>query len=138
MNATVQEADSAARPRSRRALGLLKRAAMWLPVLALIILGWPVQLGGTTGYTIVAGHSMQPTYHAGDLLITRRKAHYRPGEIVVYRVPKGQPGTGYQVVHRLIGGSGAPGAPGWTTKGDNNPSADIWNPHDSDIRGPSY
>jgi signal peptidase len=95
-------------------------------------LAWPQHYGGDTGYTIVSGHSMNPRYHTGDLLITRGHSSYHVGQIVVYQVPKEQPGAGFFVVHRLIGGDNAHG---WTTKGDNNPSEDIWHPHDLDIQG---
>jgi len=100
---------------------------------ALLVL--PIQLGGATGYTIVYGHSMNPLYSTGDLVITRARDTYAVGQIVVYAVPKGEPGEGHSVVHRLVGGSGEPGGPGWTTRGDNNKSVDIWAPHNSDIRG---
>ena len=113
----------------------LSSAALWLALILAGYLAWPTQLGGTTGYTIVAGHSMDPTFHTGDLLITRREDHYRIGQVVVYRIPAGDPAAGYDVVHRIVGGSGAVDAAGWTTQGDNNPSPDIWTPHDRDIQG---
>ncbi|MGS0684465.1 signal peptidase I [Nakamurella sp. GG22] len=109
--------------------------ALWAVMLAVAVLAWPVLFGGLTGYTIVSGRSMEPAYHGGDLLITRSQQRYQVGQIVVYTVPAGEPGAGYKVVHRLIGGSGAPNAAGWTTKGDNNSSEDPWTPHDSDIQG---
>ena len=107
----------------------------WVLLVAGMALAWPIQLGGLTGYTVVAGNSMNPTYHTGDLLITRPQDHYHRGQIVVYSVPAGAPGAGYRVVHRLVGGAGAAGGPGWVTRGDNNPSVDIWNPHDADVNG---
>jgi len=113
----------------------LSWAGSWVLLVAAMVLAWPIQLGGLTGYTIVAGNSMNPTYHTGDLLITRPQDHYHRGQIVVYSVPMGAPGAGYRVVHRLVGGAGLGGGPGWVTKGDNNPSVDIWNPHDSDVNG---
>ncbi len=109
--------------------------ALWVILLGGVLTCWPVQFGGPTGYTIVSGHSMEPVYHPGDLLITRSQQHYQPGQIVVYTIPAGAPGAGFHVVHRLIAGSGMPGETGWVTKGDNNPSDDIWTPHDGDIEG---
>jgi signal peptidase I len=126
------------RHRGRSVAGRLRQlnwVGSWVLLVAAMALAWPIQLGGLTGYTIVAGSSMNPTYHTGDLLITRPQDHYRPGQIVVYKVPMGAPGAGYRVVHRLVGGAGLEGGPGWVTKGDNNPSVDIWNPHDNDVHG---
>src|SRR5512144_595999 len=34
-------------------------------VLAVVVLAWPRPFGGATGYTIVAGHSMEPTLRQG-------------------------------------------------------------------------
>ena len=110
----------------------LRPWAMWCALVIAGFVAWPMQLGGHTGYTVVSGHSMNPRYHTGDLLITRRHGSYHLNEIVVYRVPRGQPGAGLFVVHRLVGGDNRHG---WTTKGDNNPSEDIWRPHDADIQG---
>lgn len=128
-----------------RARGLLARAASWwarslrwaywsLWVLLAVVafVGWPTQLGGDTGYTVVSGHSMEPTYHTGDLVITRRQATYEVGDVVVYRVPQGEPGAGMFVVHRITGGDATSG---FTIQGDNNPSEDIWTPQLRDING---
>jgi signal peptidase len=86
--------------------------ALWVTLLGGVLTAWPVQFGGPTGYTIVSGHSMEPVYHPGDLLITRSQQHYQPGQIVVYTIPAGAPAAGFHVVHRLIAGSGMPGETG--------------------------
>lgn len=78
---------------------------------------------------------MNPLYQTGDLVLTRSQERYRHGQIVVYQVRAGAPGAGHHIVHRLVSGSGTAGGPGWATKGDNNPSDDIWTPHDTDIKG---
>ena len=117
------------RPRRRRRLWSW---AGWCLLIAAGVLAWPRQLGGDTGYTIVSGHSMNPGYHTGDLLITRRQDTYHRGQIVVYEVPRGEPAAGFFVVHRIVGGDPVSG---WTTKGDNNPSEDLWHPHAADIQG---
>jgi signal peptidase I len=104
-------------------------------VLAAVVaaaLGWPASLGGKTSYSIVSGHSMNPTYHTGDLVVLRAQRTYRVGQIVVYRVPAGEPASGQYVVHRIVGGSNVTG---FVTRGDNNSSVDIWTPHNIDIQG---
>ena len=54
------------------------------------------------------------------------------GDIIVYRIPKGEPGAGKQVIHRVVGGDAVSG---YTTKGDNRESADIWHPQGRDVVG---
>jgi signal peptidase len=116
----------------------LRRIGRWLGgialvlVIAVIALGWPASLGGRTSYSIVSGHSMNPTYHTGDLVVVQRARTYHVGDIVVYRVPAGEPASGQCVVHRIVGGSNVTG---YVTKGDNNPSVDIWVPRNADIQG---
>lgn len=119
----------------RRSLRWIRR---WVPRAALVlvaliaVLGWPKSVGGQTSYSIVSGHSMNPTYHTGDLVILRAQSTYRVGQIVVYKIPAGEPAAGMFVVHRIIGGGNVTG---FVTKGDNNPSVDIWTPHNIDIQG---
>ena len=96
------------------------------------VLGWPKSMGGRTSYSIVSGHSMNPTYHTGDLVVLQPEKTYRVGQIVVYRIPAGDPAAGLFVVHRIVGGGNVTG---YVTKGDNNPSVDIWTPHNIDIQG---
>lgn len=107
---------------------------------AVLLVAWflllrPVSLGGPAGYEIVSGHSMEPLLHTGDLVVTQSQAVYGVGDLVVFRVPNGQPGAGSSVVHRIIGGDGSGG---FTTKGDNNPGADPWHPRASDVIGRSW
>ena len=47
---------------------------------------WPTSLGGCTTLTIVSGHSMEPTYYTGDLVVSRC-GDYQVGDIVVYNPP---------------------------------------------------
>jgi signal peptidase I len=86
----------------------------------------PEFLGGPAGYVIVQGVSMEPTLYTGDLVVTRREAEYRPGEVVAYRVAEGI------VIHRIVGGSPETG---FLTRGDNKPDPDPWRPRPDDIIG---
>ena len=63
---------------------------------------WPVSLGGAANFVVVRGHSMEGTYHQGDLLYARNDQSFAPGDVAVYRIPKGIPGAGALVVHRII------------------------------------
>jgi signal peptidase I len=57
-------------------------------VLAVGGLGWyffaPSQIGGSTGYVITHGISMEPLIHTGDLVLVRPADHYRVGQVVAY------------------------------------------------------
>lgn len=105
---------------------------MWLAFAVFVFFAWPANLGGSTGYAIVSGTSMEPTMRTGDLVITRKKSSYDVGDVVVYRVPKGDPGEGKQVIHRIVE---ADTGDGYVLLGDNRTSVDFWRPHDSDIVG---
>lgn len=111
------------------------RTVQWMLLAALIPLAflfWPQTLGGKASYVKVDGHSMDPTYHFGDLAIVRKQSSYNIGDPVAYRIPKGEFGAGAMVIHRLIGGDGVNG---FTTKGDNRTIADEWHPRNSDVVG---
>ncbi|MGZ4675921.1 MAG: S24/S26 family peptidase [Acidimicrobiia bacterium] len=62
---------------------------------------WPARLGGAAVYVVVRGHSMEPTYHMGDLLYARTGGAFRPGDVAIYRIPRHHPGAGIMVVHRI-------------------------------------
>ena len=93
---------------------------------------WPVPLGGQTTMIVVQGHSMEPTYQNGDLIVTRRQSHYEPGDIVVFKVE--QPGSSRLalVVHRLLGIDGNGHI---TTQGDNRERPDGFTLGTDDIVG---
>ena len=70
----------------------LKRVASSILLLAFLAATpfWlPNDFGGQTGYVVVSGHSMDPTYATGDLLVTRPKA-IELGDIIVYKVKEGE------------------------------------------------
>jgi signal peptidase len=107
--------------------------AVWLGafgVLAFVV--WPTTLGGATSFTIVSGVSMEPTYHSGDLAVVRRADDIAVGDVIVYRVPPGQPGEGRRVIHRVTGGDGTAG---YVTQGDNRSTPDLWHPRRDDVLG---
>ncbi|MDO8106644.1 signal peptidase I [Isoptericola sp. b441] len=88
---------------------------------------WPSSLGGCTTLTIVSGHSMEPTFYTGDLVVSRC-GEPAVGDIVVYNPPN--VGSA-RIIHRIIGGD----ATGWTVQGDNNSFVDPWTPSDRRILG---
>jgi signal peptidase I len=95
----------------------------------------PAPLGGPATYVIVRGVSMEPTYHAGDLVIVRRRPDYRVGDIVAYTIPADEVGGGLSVIHRIVGGSRDTG---FETKGDNNAASDPWRPTLGQIEGTAW
>lgn len=89
---------------------------------------WPTSLGGCTTVTVVSGSSMEPSYHGGDLVVSRC-GPVSVGDVVVYE-PPGVDGA--RVIHRVVGGDGATG---WVAQGDNNDFLDPWQPTDADVLG---
>ena len=89
---------------------------------------WPTSLGGCTTLTIVSGHSMEPTYYTGDLVVSRCGS-YQVGDIVVYNPPN--VGSA-RVIHRIHGGDAEAG---WVMKGDNNSFLDPWQPTNDRVLG---
>jgi signal peptidase I len=94
----------------------------------------PISLGGETGVTVVSGQSMEPTFHTSDLIITRPKATYEVGDVVVFKVPDGV-AKGRDIVHRiesrLDDGS-------FLAQGDNNKTTDPWPITNADIVGAKW
>jgi signal peptidase I len=123
------------RPRRPRLKTVLNAIGLLLAIAAAVL--WalflrPQTLGGPAAYVLVSGHSMLPRYHTGDLVLVERRAHYHVGEVIAYRVPKGDPMAGAQVIHRIIGGDAQHG---FVVKGDNRTAADVWRPTPKDIVG---
>lgn len=119
-----------------RALQNTNRAAS-IAAVVLALLFWafylcPQSFGGRAGYVLVSGHSMLPRYHTGDLVLVERKPSYHVGEVIAYRVPKGDPMAGAQVIHRIVGGDATHG---FLVQGDNRDAPDVWRPKPSDIVG---
>lgn len=131
--------DTGRRPADRpadrpvgRAVGLACRVLAWGAVLAFAWLVLPTQYGGHVGTTVVSGHSMEPTYWTGDLVVTWRGTEVSPDDVVVYRVPEGEPGEGLHVVHRVVG---VDQDGRFTMLGDNNDEPDMWAPTEADVVG---
>ena len=99
---------------------------------ACALLLWPGYLRDSTRYVIVAGRSMEPALHTGDVVMTARRRNYETGDVIAYRIPRGEPGAGVVVIHRIIGGSANAG---YLTQGDNRQGRDPWRPRPQDIIG---
>jgi signal peptidase I len=122
--------------RSRPSLEIAGKAA-WMALAVITFLFWahfvrPESLGGSAAYVLVSGQSMEPRYHTGDLVLVRRHASYHVGQVVAYRVPKGDPMAGAQVIHRIVGGDAARG---FVVQGDNRSQPDVWRPKAGDVVG---
>jgi signal peptidase len=106
------------------ATAALAGACLWLAL--------PQGLGGRAAWVLVSGTSMLPRLHTGDLVLVEHESSYHVGEVVAYRVPKGDVGAGHVVIHRIIGGNGTTG---WTLQGDNRTAPDLWRPTNHDLVG---
>jgi signal peptidase I len=100
----------------------------------LAVAGWfllfrPGFLGGSAGYVIVSGKSMEPALRSGDLVITRATSGYVVGDVVAFHIEAGT------VIHRIVGGSAASG---FDLQGDNNGWVDEWHPSNEDIIGKQW
>ena len=143
ISARREEGRPAARPWQRLAPvqqwagRLLRRGNLGTLALLALVVAWffllrPQNLGGPVGYVIVSGQSMEPTLHSGDLVLVRQRESYQVGDVIAYRIPRGEPGEGIIVVHRIVGGSAEEG---FVTRGDNRTGADLWRPRPQDIAG---
>lgn len=112
----------------------VKHARAGIVLTALFSTAWfvllaPTAIGGWTSYIRVSGHSMEPTYHTNDLVLVRQQEAYRAGDVVAFRVERGQ------VIHRIVGGDGHSG---FQTRGDHNQWNDPWKPRASDVTGRAW
>jgi signal peptidase I len=123
---------AASRPRLSHARAIALLGAQLTLVVAGLWFGLPQTLGGRADWVMVSGTSMLPRLHTGDLVLVEHKSGYHVGEVVAYRVPKGQVGAGHVVIHRIIGGDGTKG---WRMKGDNRTAPDLWYPTNHDVIG---
>jgi signal peptidase I len=119
---------------------LKKKNAAWIVLSLTVVAAWfvtlrPASLGGPAGYVMVRGVSMLPTYKGGDLVITHKASSYAKGDIVAFKVPKGDFGEGVVVIHRIVDGSAEDG---FILQGDNNGWRDDWRAKPKDIVGKSW
>src|SRR5215467_11297196 len=116
-------------PRARLVALLVAQLAF---IAALLWFCLPQALGGRAGWVMVSGTSMLPHLHTGDLVLVEHQSSYHVGEVIAFRVPKGQVGAGHVVIHRITGGNGRTG---WTMQGDNRTAPDLWHPTNHDVVG---
>ncbi len=118
--------------RLRFRLAYAKLAALGGLLAVFLWFGLPQGLGGRAEWVMVSGTSMLPSFHTGDLVLVEHQSDYHVGEVVAYRVPKGQIGAGQVVIHRIVGGNGSTG---WRMRGDNRTAPDLWYPTNHDVVG---
>lgn len=110
----------------RRSQALL--TAFWL---TLLVATWfllaPVQAGGQAVYVIVAGQSMEPNLHFGDLVIAHKASDYQVGDVVAYL----NADLDRYVIHRIIGEENGR----FQLQGDNNAWVDGYLPAPQEILG---
>ncbi|MBM2842375.1 MAG: Signal peptidase [Anaerolineales bacterium] len=116
-------------PTTRRWTSTLTRAALYVAVAAAWVMLAPRSFGGQMSYVIVAGASMEPTLHQGDLVLARRATSYEVDQIVTYHHPQVGP-----VIHRIIDRQGTH----YTLQGDNNSWIDSYTPTGDEIVGQSW
>jgi signal peptidase I len=100
-------------------------------LLTALVCAWfylaPTNLGGSTTYVVTDGISMEPHFHAGDLVLVRSQSSYRVGEIVAYHSEL----LHRVVLHRIIGRAGSR----YVFKGDNNNFVDFEHPASGQLIG---
>jgi signal peptidase I len=113
----------------RRAL----RSLLVFALLAVVGAWWltlaPRSIGGPGTYVVVSGKSMLPLLHSGDLVIAHQQSQYHLGEVVVVSIDGGE------VIHRLWAGNAKLG---WTTKGINKLTPDLWTIPNKDVLGTKW
>ena len=103
-------------------------------------LGLVLFLGTFTPFLVVNGTSMEPTYHAGDLLLNKRppEAEIKVGDVIAFDVPSdalGELNVPHVVTHRVIGMELSKGQMVFITQGDNNTVVDPYQVPPSLVRG---
>ena len=123
----TEHEDAADAGLPRRLLSGAVSLAWFAGAVVLAVLLWPSSLGGCTTLTIVSGHSMEPTYYTGDLVVSRC-GPVDVGDVIVYSPPDV---GGARVIHRIVDGD----EQGWIVQGDNNDFLDPWMPTQENILG---
>jgi len=88
--------------------------------------GLQLYMGTSRPLWVVESASMEPTLYRGDLVIVRAvdPTTLEVGDIIIFNVSS----VDVPVVHRIIKIEQVGGILQFTTKGDNNPAADAWDP----------
>lgn len=112
----------------RGALQRVWRVVTGLLLIAAVVASVTVMVTVMTqhlGFAPVLSPSMEPTFHPGDLVITKPEAatDIKIGQVVALPVPN-EPGQRY--VHRIISVSTKDGRPLVRTKGDANPAPETF------------
>lgn len=105
-----------------RAIKIFFEVVLWILALAILFVAWPPKWGGLSSLAIVAGRSMEPTYHTLDLVLAVKQKQYQPGDIVLY-VAHAEDGQTGRIIHRIksVNKDGT-----FLLQGDNNPNIDPW------------
>jgi signal peptidase len=105
---------------------------LFLLTLAFVAYLWPASLGGRTHFVVVQGHSMEPTFHYGDVVVARDNDAPKVGQIIVYEVPKDSPAAGMLIIHRIksVWPDGT-----FQTQGDNRTTPDPFHITRDDVVG---
>ncbi len=102
--------------------------ALWIALIAAFWLFFaPVQAGGLATYVIVAGQSMEPKLHYGDLVVVHQASNYQVGDVVAYN----NADLKHYVIHRIIGEN----LGRFLLKGDNNSWTDDYEPVQKEVLG---
>lgn len=120
------------RPRRRRRIWRVTANVLFL----IMAVGWffllrPTWLGGPATIVRVAGVSMEPGMHTGDLVLVHDQDSYEVGDVVAFRVPQPESARRPHVIHRVVQDD----AGVFTLRGDNNEHDDPWEVRESDIAG---
>lgn len=116
------------RPETPRPPARAARRALWVAVpVLLLLLAWPIQLGGQFGWLTTTGNSMAPLLDEGALVLLRRTGSPQVGDVIAYHSPE----IDRTVLHRVIEVSGAE----LVTQGDNNDFVDGYRPTRADVLG---
>ena len=114
---------------SRRWSASLRHAAALVALAVAWMLFAPRAFGGQMTYVIVAGASMEPALHQGDLVLVRRAPSYQIGQVVAYDHPRVGP-----IIHRIIGTDGIH----YVLQGDSNNWIDSYAPKATEVKGASW
>jgi signal peptidase len=109
---------------ARTVVSRVSSAMLALAVVALAVFAIGPRTGAYRTVSILSG-SMQPTFSAGDVIITTpvQATDVRPGDVITYHAPiPGRP----VVTHRVVEVTMDRDRPVVTTKGDANEATDPW------------